>query len=168
MNRIVRQRAHRQGVTLLEVMTAVTLAATMMTSSFVVLRSSYSSWLAHEADMDRASNASAIIQHFVRHFRQSESVSAIAASGPLTVLREDGSQLTWSLSGTDVSLQVDSGTAHPVASDIQTLTFEGYEADASTVTTKAEDVHAVKVSLTVNQPAGGTRTVSSFTWLRSW
>lgn len=167
MTRTRVQRDARRGVTLLEVMSVATLCATMMTSSFVVLRSSYTAWQAHEADMECGSNAAAVLRHVVRNVRQCLGVSALSASS-LTVTRADAASLTWDRSGTDVRFQVDAGGAQPVAGDIQNLTFEGYEADGTTLAADPADVQLVRVAVTTQQPAGGTRTISTYVWVRSW
>lgn len=162
----------RSGATLIEVMTALSLAATLMASSFVVLRSSYAAWQAHEADLDWAGNATAVLRHLVRHTRQAVGVSAISASsdtsGSLSVVSADGTTLGWDHSGTDVMLSVNGAAGQPLAGDIQSLSFEGFLADGLTPTTDPNDVQAFRSVITTQQPAGGTRTVSSFTWLRSW
>lgn len=167
-----RQPARHRGVTLLEVMTAVSLSAMLMASSFVVLRSSYAAWTAHEADLDRAANATAVLRHIIQHARQATSVSAISGpadtSGSMTVIRADGSTLHWNHSDTRVTLAVDSATAQPLANDIQQLSFEGYEADGTTPTIEPDNVQALRTIVTTQLPSGGTRSVSSFTWLRSW
>lgn len=153
-------------------MTAVSLSAVLMASSFVVLRSSYAAWQAHEADLDRAANATAVLRHLVQHARQSIGVSAISGpadtSGSLTIVREDGSTFRWDHSATSVTLSVDSAASQPLANDIQSLSFEGYLADGVTATTDPEDIQAVRTTVTTQLPAGGTRSVSSFTWVRSW
>lgn len=146
----------------------MSLTATLMASSFVVLRSSYAAWTVHEADLDRAANAAAVLRHIVRRVRQADGVSAIDAGGSLTVVDEDGVTHGWSHSGTDVSLSVNSGSSQPVAEDIQSLTFEGYLADGVTSTTDPDDVQSIRIVVTTQQPAGGTRTISSYAWVRSW
>lgn len=172
---MTRQRirlAKRPGLTLLEVMTAVTLSATMMASSFVVLRSTYAAWQAHESDLETAGNASAVLRHLVRCVRQSTEVSAITAgndsSGSLSVINQDGSTLTWEHLGTSVTLSTDSGAAQPLADGIESLSFEGYQADGVTLTTDPEDVQLVRAIVTAPMPAGGIRTISSYAWMRSW
>lgn len=153
-------------------MTATALSATMMTSSFVLLHSSYTAWQAHEADLDRSTNATAVLRHLVQHIRQSAGVSAISlasdSSGALTIVLADGTTLAWDHTGSGVTLSVDGGAAHPLADDIQALTFIGYEADGATATTTPEDIHVVRTVVTTQQPAGGTRTISSYAWVRSW
>lgn len=165
-------RPTRCGVTLLEVMLAVSLSAVMMTSSFVVLRSSVTAWRSHEADLDRSTQATALLRHFTRAARQARGVAAISAasdtSGSITLMTAAGSTLAWDHSGTSVTLSVDAGAAQSAADDIRELSFEGYEADAVTPTTATDDIQLVRVVATTDQPAGGTRTISSYVWLRSW
>ena len=172
MNCLHRQPKSRYGVTLLEVMTATMISATMMTSSMVLLRSNYKAWQAHEADIDRSANAVALLRHFVQNARQAIGVTAITAasnnSGSLTVALADGTLLTWAHSGTSVTLAVNSGITQPLASDIQTLSFVGYKADGVTTTVTPNDIQTIRAALTVLQPAGGTRTYSSCAWVRSW
>jgi prepilin-type N-terminal cleavage/methylation domain-containing protein len=173
---IVTQLRHptgsRRGVTLLEVMTATVISAAMMTSSMALLRTNYKVWQAHEADIDRSANAAALLRHLVQHVRQAAGVTAITAAsnpnGSLAVALPDGTLLTWAHSGTNVTLRVNSGITQPLASDIQTLAFVGYEADGLTPTVTAGDTQTVRVVLTTLLPAGGTRTYSSCVWVRSW
>ena len=162
----------RRGVTLLEVMTATVISATMMTASVVLLRSNYVAWQAHEADLDRSANAAAVLRHLVQHVRQAVGVTEISAasnnSGALTIALTDGSLLTWNHSGASVTLSVNGGAAQPLADDIQTLAFVGYEADGLTPTTVPSDMQTVRAVLTTLQPVGGTRTYSACAWVRSW
>ncbi|QDV74130.1 prepilin-type N-terminal cleavage/methylation domain-containing protein [Botrimarina mediterranea] len=167
-----RQHDQRRGVTLLEVMTATVISATMMTSSVALLRSNYTAWQAHEADIDRSANAAAVLRHFVQNVRQAAGVTAITAasnpSGALTIALADGTTLAWDHSGTSVTLSVNGGAAQPLADDIQTLTFIGYEADGVTPTAIPGETQTVHAVLTTLLPAGGTRTYSACAWVRSW
>lgn len=172
MSRRRTNQPRRRGITLLEVITAVALSATMMASSFVVLRSTYAAWQAHEADLERAGNASAVLRHLVRCVRQSTDVSAITlsndTSGSLTVVDQNGSTLTWDHLGTSVTLSTDAGVSQPLADDIEALSFEGYQADGVTLTTDPNEVQLVRAVVTTQLPAGGSRTISSSVWVRAW
>jgi type II secretory pathway component PulJ len=162
----------RPGITLLEVMAAVSITATLMASSFVVLRSSHTVWLAHEADSEIASNVAAVLRHVVRHTRQASSVISVTtptdSSGSLTVLRDDGSTFAWDHSAGGVTLSVDGGAAQPLAEGIDTLSFAGYAADGVTLAASAADVHLLRVEVGATMPSGTSRTVSSYMWVRSW
>lgn len=166
------QPDRRAGVTLLEVMTAVSLSATLMASSFVVLRSSYTAWQAHEEDLDSAATAAAVLRHLRQHARQAVAVTGISSaadtSGHLAIERDDGSTLRWDHSGTQVTLQVDAATPQPLADGVVSLTIAGFEADGVTATTEPSDVQTFRATVTASLPDGGTRTVSSYTWVRAW
>lgn len=164
-------------MTLLEMMAAVTIMATLMGSCVVLVRSSYATWQAHESDMERADNANATLRHVVRHVRQASSVAAISTasdtSGNLSLLMDSGNTLLWQHSGAgkQVYYGVSPGVADQLlAEDIDEMTFVAYEADGVTTTTVVEDIHAIKCTVKVTMPAGGgtSRTVSSWAWLRTW
>ena len=164
-------------MTLLELMAATTITATLMGSVVVLVRSSYSIWEAHEADMERADVANATLRHLVRSVRQATAVTAISTagdtSGNLSLTTETGE--TWSWQHTGAGTQVlfgiaPSSTDQVLASNVDALTFVGYEADGTTTTTTVEDIHSIQCTVQVTMPAAGgsTRLVSSRAWLRSW
>ena len=168
-----RRNHHRPtGATLLEVLVAVGLSATLGASSFVVLRSTYAAWSAHEADLVAAGEAAAVLRHIVQHVRQSDSVTSVSAaadtSGHLAVISEGGQTWRWDHSGDVVTLAVDGAAAQPISEGIAQFRMIGFEADGVTPTTVPSRVHAVLVTVAANQPLGGVRTVSSNVWLRSW
>ncbi len=167
----------RRGLTLFEVMTATTMMATLMASSVVLVRSSYSVWQATEADLERAENAYAVLRHVVRNVRQASAVSAISTAsdtaGSLSLLMDTGDTRLWARNaGTD---QVFYGVA-PSSADqllvesIDELLFVGYEADGVTATTTPADIQMIHCIARITMPAGGgqSRTVSCKAWLRSW
>ncbi len=162
----------RCGFTLLEMMTALSISAMLMASSMVVLRSSYAAWQAHEADLNVAASGNAVLRNIVQTFRQADAViapdSGGAATSTLTILRTDGNTVTWALSAGQVTYQLNSDTAQPLAEGITGLSFIAYQADGVTLAATVDKVQMVQCVVTANQPSGGTRTVSSFVWLRSW
>lgn len=164
-------------MTLLEVMAATTMMATLMASVVVLVRSSYAVWQAHEADMECAECANATIRHFVRHVRQATAVTDISTSaetsGKLALQMDTGETLLWQHSGAgnQVHYGVLPGAADQlVAANIDELTFVGYEADGATPTIVVGDIRAILCTAKVTMPAGGgtSRTVSSWAWIRSW
>jgi type II secretory pathway pseudopilin PulG len=167
----------RPGMTLLEVMAATTMMATLMASVFVLVRSSYAVWQAHEADMERAESAYATLRHIVRSVRQATGVAAISdaseTSGHLSLMMGDGATLQWQHSGAGKEVffgVVPTSADQLLAKGIDELSFVAYEADGVTATTVVEDIHALRCTLNVTMPAGGgtPRSVSSWAWLRSW
>lgn len=165
-------RCCRLGVTLVEVMTTLAIAASLMTASMVVLRSNYGVWTHHEASLDRAGAANAVLRHVVRGVRQAADVTAItpstSASGSISLLRDDGSTETWTHAAGSVTYRLDTGAEQTLADTISSMVFEGYEADGTTLTTTAADVHVVRCVVTTNLPDEGDRTVSSYAWVRAW
>ncbi len=164
-------------MTLLEVMAATTLMATLMASVVVLVRSSYAVWQAHETDMECAEAANAVLRHVVRQARQARAVVALSragdSSGRLGLVMEGGETLLWQHSGGARQVLYGIAPGLPdqlLAGNIDGLTFVGYEADGTTPTTVLDDVHAIHCTVNVTMPAGGgtTRTVSSWAWLRSW
>lgn len=168
----MRHSTRRQGFSLIELMVAAGLTSALMASSFVVLRSSYAAWLAHEDDLAHAANATAVLRHLVRNVRQATEITALSApldtSGSLSIRRDDGSTMTWSHTGTEMTLQIDSGASQPLASDIVTFSLTGYQADGVTTTTDPTAAQALRAVITTAPPVGGLRTTSSYVWVRSW
>lgn len=167
-------KRHRNGLSLLELMTAVTMASTLMLSTAVLLRSSYAVWQAHDADHEAGENAHAVLRHLVRTIRQSSEVTSI--TGPTDDAGELGLNLA---SGVQVAYTADAPgevwywtypgpVASALAPDVDSLRFTGYEADGVTTTTVAADVQVVKARATITMPTGGQRTVSCSAWIRSW
>lgn len=162
-------------MTLLEVMAATTMMATIMGSAAVLVRSSYTVWQVHEADMEAAENAYATLRHIVRHARQAVGVSAISTSantsGNLSLTMGSGDEYLWDHSGGQVLYGVSPSAADQVLSEnVNQLVFVGYEADGTTPTTVVDDIHSIHCTAQVTMPAGGgqTRNVSCRVWLRSW
>ena len=160
------------GLSLLEMMVATAMMATLMTSVVVVMRSGRTVWTAQEADIDRLENGYGVLRHFVQQMRQAESISAISAAGDttgdLSFFTATGATRSWSHNGAPAQVLFDAGTGNQLlANEINTLTFTGYEADGITETIVLNDIQAVKCTVQVTL-AGATRTVSCRAWVRSW
>lgn len=163
----------RPAFSLLELLVAATLMASMVTAAAMVLRSTQTSWTAHASDQERMDSALATLRHLTRTVRQAESITAISPpgdiSGSLSVLLPTGDQVVWDHSAT----QVNYGTNTPttlLAYGISELSFIGYEADGVTTTTTPGDVQSIlcTVKIALNRSATPTRTLSSRIWLRAW
>ena len=168
-------RARRRGLSLLEMMVATTIMATLMTSVVVVMRSGYAVWNAAQADIDALENAYAVLRHFVQQMRQADSVTAISApsdtTGDLSFLTAAGETRSWNHDGIQKEITYDNGVnSGLLARSIDSLTFTGYEADGTTQTTVVDDIQVVQCAVQVTLPhgAGVTRTVSCQAWIRSW
>jgi prepilin-type N-terminal cleavage/methylation domain-containing protein len=165
----------RSGFSLLEMMVATAIMATLLTSVVVMLRSGYAVWNAQEQDIAVASSGNAVLRHVVRELRQATAVTAISApastTGSLTFLTSSGATRSWSYNSGQSQVLFNNGTATQVlAPAINGLTFVGYEADGVTQTTVVDDIQVVRCSVTVTLTQGGgtVRTIACRAWLRSW
>ena len=162
----------RSGLSLLEMMVATAMMATLMASVVVVMRSGYAVWNAQEADLDVLENGYGVLRHFVQQIRQAENVTAISAAsdptGDLSFLTSAGVTRSWSHNGAPSQVFFDNGTSNQLlANNVNTLTFTGYEADGVTETTVVDEIQSVKCAVQVTV-AGATRTISCQGWIRSW
>lgn len=160
------------GLSLLEMMVATAMMATIMASVVVALRSGCTVWSAQEADLDILENGYGVLRHFVQQMRQAASVSAISAAndttGDLSFLTATGVTRTWSHNGVPEEVYFNNGTSnHLLAKNIDAFSFTGYEADGVTATTTVANIQVVKCTVQVTL-AGATRTVSCRAWIRTW
>jgi prepilin-type N-terminal cleavage/methylation domain-containing protein len=165
----------RRGLSLLEMMTATAIMATLMAAVVVVVRSGYEVWNLQERDIDVAENGYAVLRHFVRQVRQAEAVTSISAagdtSGYLSLLDANGGTQTWTHDGAQAEVLFDDGGGSELlAREINQLSFAGYEADGVTPTTAVGDIQVVRCTVVVTMPhdGGEARTISCRAWLRSW
>ena len=137
-------------MSLLEMMTATTIMATLMATVVVVVRSGYAAWNAQEADIDRLENGYGVLRHVAQQLRQADSVTAISApastTGSLSFLPATGATRTWSYNSGTSEVYFNNGTSNQVlAKTIDTLNFVGYEADGVTPTTTVDDIQVREV-----------------------
>jgi prepilin-type N-terminal cleavage/methylation domain-containing protein len=168
-------RPRRRGLSLLEMMVATAMMATLMASVVVVMRSGLTVWNAQEADIDVLENGYGVLRHFVQQMRQADSVTAISipsdTTGDLTFLTATGVTRTWTHNGGPNQVYFNNGTSNQLlANSINTLTFIGYEADGATQTTVVNDIQVVQCAVQITLPHGGgvTRTLTSRAWIRTW
>jgi prepilin-type N-terminal cleavage/methylation domain-containing protein len=165
----------RRGLSLLEMMVATAMMATLMASVVVVMRSGFAVWNAQEADIDVLENGYGVLRHFVQQMRQADSVTVISlpsdTTGDLTFVTATGVTRSWSHNGAPEEVYFNNGVSNQMlARKVDTLTFTGYEADGVTQTTVVDEIQVVKcaVQVTLPQGAGVTRTLSCQAWIRSW
>src|SRR5688500_8241087 len=95
----VNRTNHRRGFTLVEVIAATAILATLTTASFALVRTANDAWRRHRDDMLQRGQATATLQHLVRRIRQASNVAAISTaadmSGSLTLQMPDGSTAMW-------------------------------------------------------------------------
>ncbi len=162
-------------MTLLEVVIASTMLAMLLTSVSVILRTTRASWDAHEADFTRLEAAHATVRHIVREIRQAKSVVAITAategSGGLSLQNSDGNTVVWDHDSASKRVNYGANTAdHLLSPNVDGLRLVGYRVDGATQTDDPTLVQCIRVDVTVVLPreSNGTRTISSWAWLRSW
>jgi type II secretory pathway component PulJ len=174
MTRRPRQAA-RRAFSLLELVISCAMLAVLMVSVGGVLRSSRQAWEAHEADYVRLEALHATVRHIVRKVRQAEDVTEVSTSGDtsgrLGLKLVDGSTVVWDHDS--ATSKVNYGVTTPtslLAENIATLRFYAYKADGVTLTTTPGEVQnlLVEASVTLPRESGGTKTVSSWAWVRSW
>lgn len=166
----------RPAFSLLELMAATTIMATIMAASFALVRTSNNAWRKHRDDSAQRQGAISAVQHVVRRVRQAGRVTSITpaanTAGALTVLMPDGTTSMWSRnSSTNQLLYGTTSANNLLANGITETTFTAYKADGATTTTQVDLIHAVRcqVKFVVTRPGGNvTETVSSTAFLRSW
>jgi prepilin-type N-terminal cleavage/methylation domain-containing protein len=165
----------RRGLSLLEMMVATAIMATLMASIVVVMRTGYSTWNAQEADIDALENGYGVLRHFVQQMRQATAVTVISApsdtTGDLSFTTPNSVVRAWSHNGGPEEVYFNNGTSNQLlAKNIDTLTFTGFEADGVTQTTVVDDIQVVQCAVQITLPhgAGVSRTLSCRAWIRSW
>lgn len=161
------------GFSLLELLVAASMMASIVTAATMVLRSTQTSWTMHASDQDKLSAAYGTLRHLTRGVRQAESISAISTagdlSGSLTVLLSSGQTVIWDHSGTQVNYGISTPTSL-LADGVSELSFVGYKADGVTTTTTPAEVQSIlcTVKVSLERTSTPTRTLSCRVWLRAW
>ncbi|MCI0492521.1 MAG: hypothetical protein L0Z07_06270 [Planctomycetes bacterium] len=165
----------RDGLSLLELMAATAMMATLMASVVVVVRSGYAIWTVQQDDLDRLENAYGVLRHLVREVRQADSVAVISApsdtSGDVSLLTASGVTRAWSHNAATGEVSFNNGVNNQLlARNIDQIVFVGYKADGVTQSTIVEEIQLLecRVQVTLPNAAGPVRTVSSRAWIRSW
>jgi hypothetical protein len=164
----------RSGLSLLEMMAATAIMATVTASVVVVMRTGYAAWNAQESDIDVLENGYGVMRHFVRQMRQATAVTAITASGntlgSLSFTTPAGATCTVARNASN-EIYYNNGTSNQLlATGITLMTFTGYKADGVTTTTNVADIQVVQcqVQVVLTRGAGVTRTLTTQAWVRSW
>ena len=174
MLRKQRAKDRRSGLSLLEMMAATAIMATVTSAVVVVMNTGFSAWKAQEADIDVLENGYGVLRHFARQLRQATAVTAITAAGnttgSLSFTTATGATCTWARNASS-DVYYNNGTSNQLlAKSVDSLTFTGYKADGVTATTTVTDIQVVQcqVQITLPRGAGITRTLTTRAWLRSW
>src|SRR5437016_2653667 len=90
----------RNALSLLEMMAATAIMATVTAAVVVVMNTGFSAWKAQEADIDVLENGYGVLRHFARQLRQATAITAITAAGnttgSLSFTTATGATCTWS------------------------------------------------------------------------
>src|SRR3954453_9307157 len=164
----------RHGLSLLEMMAATAIMATVTAAVVVVMNTGFNVWQAQEADIDVLENGYGVLRHFARQLRQATSITAITAAGnttgSLSFTTPAGAACTWARNASS-DVYYNNGTSNQLlAKSIDLLTFTGYKADGVTATTTVTDIQVVQCQLQITLPRGAviTRTLTTRAWIRSW
>lgn len=171
-----RQPGKRVGFTLLELMVATAMLATLSVACMTLVRTSYTAWLRHETDHESRQQGIAVLRHIVRQVRQAQSVVAISdpseTSGNLALLMKSGDIYVWQHNASTKQVLFGVDTANDLlATGVDQLSFLGIRADGYSTTTDPSLVHSVIATTKVNvvRPGGNeTVTTTCQGWLRSW
>ncbi len=171
-----RTRRGRTAFTLVEMIAATAILATLTTASFALVRTANEAWRRHRDDSQQRAQATAALQHMVRRIRQATQVTAISPaadmSGLLTLQMADGTSAMWDHNGGTGQLLY--GTTVPnnlLAEGITQANFIGLTANGLATTIDPAKIHAVRclVTYSLNRPTGAvTESVSCLGWLRAW
>jgi len=167
-------KSRRRGLSLLEMMAATAIMATITASVVVVMRSGYAVWNAQEADIDVLENGYGVLRHFVTQMRQATAVTAITASGnalgSLSFTTPTPVTRTWARNASNDVYFNNSTNNHLLAKNINSMTFTGYKADGITATTTVGEIQVVQCQVQITLPRGGgvTRTLTTRAWIRAW
>src|SRR4029079_7399424 len=77
-------KTRRSGLSLLEMMAATAIMATVTAAVVVVMNTGFSAWKAQEADIDVLETGYGVLRHVARQLRQATGVTAITAAGNIT------------------------------------------------------------------------------------
>src|SRR4051812_45019362 len=165
---------NRSGLSLLEMMAATAIMATVTAAVVVVMNTGFAVWTAQEADIDVLESGYGVLRHFCRQMRQARGITAITAAGNTTGILSftttAGANCTWSRDASS-NVYYNNGTSNQLlAKGINSLTFTGYKADGITATTTITDIQVVQCQVQVTLPrgAGITRTLTTRAWIRTW
>jgi prepilin-type N-terminal cleavage/methylation domain-containing protein len=171
-----RTKRPQLGFTLVEVIAATTIMATLTTASFMLVRTANDAWRLHRDDSLQRGQAVAVLQHVVRRVRQATQVTAISTaadtSGFLSVQMADGASALWDHNGGTNQVLYGTVTANDLlAEGITQIAFTGLTANGLSQTTDPTKIHAVRCTAqyTLSRPTGTTsEAVSCLAWLRAW
>ena len=167
------KRRRRSGYSLLELVVTTSLLGITVGAISLLMRSSVATWDAIESDQTRLDEAHGVVRHFIRSFRQANSVLSITAAndvnGIISLKNVDGKTCTWRRSGTDILYSIDTQTNNTLASNVTELSFVGLMADGVTPTVVPAQIRSVRITVRVslNRASNAERVIRCVAWLRT-
>lgn len=165
----------RAGMSLIELLTAAAISASLMTASLIVVRSSYESWRLVDSEAEAAEHAYAAVRHVVRSCRQAQGVLQVSgsstANGQLKLATVDGDTVRYQhvATGEVEYWHTAAAVKTTLARGLTELRFTGLSADGVTEATSPDKVRTVRVSAAyATGLSGGTRSIQCLAQLRSW
>jgi type II secretory pathway component PulJ len=162
-------------MTLLEVILATTLLATLLTAVGMILRTGHTAWSAHEQDMTQLEAAAGTVRHISRQVRQASAVVSISSaggdSGSLSLLMPTGEIFVWDHNSATAEVRFGVGVASDLlAEGITGLQFTAYQADGTTPTAAPAEIRSIvcRADVELGHEAGGSRSFICRSWIRAW
>lgn len=162
-------------MSLIELLAAAAISASLMGASLIVVRASYDGWRLIDAEAELAEHAYATVRHVVRTCRQAQDVLSVSSSstinGQLRLATVGGDTVRYqhAASGEVEFWHTNENVNSTLASGLTELRFTGLSADGVTEATTPDRVHAVRVTAVYSTGlSGGSRSIQCLAQLRSW
>ena len=165
--------SRQAGFSLLEVLIATAMLATIVTSVTVVLRTNIDLWQDYQVSQINHDSAHGVMRHLIRQIRQCNSVVAISGSsddtGTLELLMSDGTKYVWNADGSDVYYGEETASTI-LGNGIAALTFTGYEADGTTETSDITKIQLIRCHIGYDSPkrSPARQQLESYAWIRAF
>ncbi len=163
----------RHAFSLVELVMANAIMATLMLATCVLVQTSYQNWNLHEQSSTQKIYTLGAHSHCQRHLRQATDIATLSASPPtLYVLSSNGDTHEWVYDSTlkEIHFSLNASTPETLASGIESCSFSGFDKNGILTNTLA-DIQSVVLTTTHQQEIPGTNpliTVTSRSWIRSW
>ena len=168
--------SRRRGISLLELVIAGSMLATVVASLSLVMRTSRQAWETIDGEYWRLHRMQAVSRHVIRQTREASAIVSIDPSGSAMTLALPDGNATWewrsSFDGDPnvVLYRSTSGSQSVLARDIDSIQFVGYGADGMTLEPDPDRMHVLelRVAVTLPRDSASQRSVTSKVWLRVW
>jgi type II secretory pathway pseudopilin PulG len=166
--------ARQSGLTVLELVVAVSLMAVIVAVMAPLLHAVQNSWAAKEAQSESLANARAFMHHFSLHLSQALRVTAVsdpaAAEGFIQLVTPDGNEMRYEM-GPDGYVQFGPpGSLADLAGPAQRLRIACYDGnDFTTAITDSNSIRFVTVEAAFHDPArlGRSQTLRTSVYIRA-